>query len=57
MENNILLFGLPGGAEWIVIIVIVLLLIVSPILAIIYFLQAKSLRKENKKLLERLLKK
>ncbi len=57
MLNSVFLFSLPGGGEWIIILLIIVSLIVSPILAIVYYSQAKRLRIENKELLERLLDK
>jgi len=49
------LFSLPGGGEWFIIIFGLFFMIVAPVLAIIYYSEAKRLRKENKELLERLL--
>lgn len=57
MSNYIFLFSMPGGSEWILLIPIVLILIVCPVLAIIYYREAKRLRKENKELLGKLLEK
>ena len=57
MNCNIFLFSLPGGGELIILAIIAIGLIVSPILAIVYYSQAKRLRQENKELLERLLNK
>ncbi len=51
------LLSMPGGAEWIFIFILLLLLIIFPVLALVYFLQAKSLKKENKLLVQRLLEK
>lgn len=55
MTSNIFLFSMPGGGELIVLFLVVIPLIVSPILAIVYYSQAKRLRRENKELLEKLL--
>jgi hypothetical protein len=49
------LFSLPGGGEWLIIIFGLFFVIIAPILAIIYYSEAKRLRKENKELLEKLL--
>lgn len=54
MNTNFLL-SLPGGAEWLVLLVFILFVIVSPVLAIIYYLEAKKLRKENRELLNKIL--
>jgi len=56
MATNFL-FSLPGGGEWLVIIFGLLFIVIAPVLAIIYYSEAKRLRKENKELLERLLEK
>jgi uncharacterized membrane protein len=53
--SNVFLFSLPGGGEWLVILFGLLFLIISPVLAIVYYLEAKRLRKENKELMERLM--
>jgi len=53
--SNIFLFSLPGGGEWLLIIFALLFFIAAPVLAIIYYLEAKRLRRENKDLLEKLL--
>ena len=55
MTNNIFLFSMPGGGELIFLLVVVIPLLVSPVLAIVYYSQAKRLRRENKELLEKLL--
>jgi flagellar basal body-associated protein FliL len=55
MFNTNFLLSLPGGAEWIMIIIILLVLIACPVLAIVFYLQASRLRKENKELLAKLL--
>jgi uncharacterized membrane protein len=52
---TIFLFSLPGGGEWLIMIFGLFFMIVAPILAIIYYLEAKRLRKENKELVEKLL--
>jgi hypothetical protein len=49
------LFSLPGGGEWLMVIFGLLFIIVAPVLAIIYYSEAKRLRKENKELVEKLL--
>jgi len=49
------LFSLPGGGEWLLILFIIVFAIVSPVLAILYYLEAKRLRRENKDLVERLM--
>jgi flagellar basal body-associated protein FliL len=54
MFNTNFLLSLPGGAEWIMIIILLLVLIACPVLAIVFYLQASKLRKENKELLARL---
>ena len=54
MINTNFLLSLPGGAEWIMIIILLLVLIACPVLAIVFYLQASRLRKENKQLLARL---
>ena len=43
--TNILLLATPGGAEWILIIAVFGLLIM-PILAIVFYIQNRSLKKE-----------
>jgi preprotein translocase subunit YajC len=53
--NSSFLLSLPGGGEWMVLIVFFLFIIVSPVLAIMYYMEAKKLRKENKELLNKLL--
>ncbi|WP_462254124.1 hypothetical protein [Ferruginibacter sp.] len=55
MTNNILLFSMPGGGELIVLLFLGIFVIVSPILTIVYYSQAKRLRRENKELVEKLL--
>ena len=57
MLSTDLLFSMPGGGEWIFIILLLIFLIICPVLAIVYFLQTKSLKKENKVLLDKLLEK
>jgi hypothetical protein len=57
MFSTDFLLSLPGGAEWLFIIFLLVFLIICPVLAIVYFLQAKSLKKENKVLLDKLLEK
>ena len=54
MFNTNFLLSLPGGAEWLMIIILLLVLIACPVLAIVFYLQASRLRKENKELLARL---
>ena len=49
------LLSMPGGSEWIMIILFLVLLIVCPVLTIVFYLQVKRLRQENKELLTRLL--
>lgn len=51
------LLSLPGGGEWIMIVVVLFALIACPVLAIVFYLQAYRLRKENRELLARLLDK
>ncbi|MEI7734896.1 MAG: hypothetical protein WCI49_05490 [Ferruginibacter sp.] len=53
--NSSFLLSLPGGGEWMVLIVFFIFIIVSPVLAIMYFMEAKKLRIENKELLNKLL--
>jgi preprotein translocase subunit YajC len=53
--NSIFLLSLPGGGEWMVLILFFIFIIVSPVLAIIYYMEVKKLRKENKELLNKLL--
>ncbi len=53
--NCIFLLSLPGGGEWIMILLFLTFFIVSPILAIMYYMEAKKLRRENKELLNKLL--
>ncbi len=55
--SNIFLFSLPGGGEWIMIIFFLLFFIAAPVLAIIYYLEAKRLRRENKELIEKIIEK
>lgn len=55
MFNTIFLLSLPGGSEWILIIVVLLFLIICPVLAIVFYSQARNLRKENKELMMRLI--
>ena len=57
MINNTLLFSMPGGGELIFILIVILVLLVSPVLAIVYYSQAKRLGRENKELMEKLLDK
>ena len=57
MDHIIFLLSMPGGSEWIFIILLGLLLIICPILAIVYYSEAKRLRRENKELLMRLIDK
>lgn len=49
------LLSMPGGSEWIMIILFLVFLIVCPVLTIVFYLQVKRLRQENKELLTRLL--
>jgi preprotein translocase subunit YajC len=51
----IFLLSLPGGGEWIMIFLFFIFVIVSPVLAIMYYMETKKLRKENKELLDKLL--
>ena len=53
--NSSFLLSLPGGGEWMVLIVFFIFIVVSPVLAIMYFMEAKKLRIENKELLNKLL--
>ena len=53
--NNIFLLSPPGGGEWLIILFTLVFVIVAPVLAIIYYLEAKRLRRENKELVEKLL--
>jgi hypothetical protein len=46
---------MPGGGEWIVILFVMLFVLVSPVLAIVYYNEAKRLRRENKNLLDKLM--
>jgi len=55
MSSINFLLSMPGGSEWILIILFLVFLIICPVLAIVYYLQAKRLRQENKELLTRLL--
>jgi len=55
--STIFLFSLPGGGEWIIILFFLMFVIATPVLAIIYYLEAKRLRKENKELVEKLIEK
>jgi heme/copper-type cytochrome/quinol oxidase subunit 2 len=55
--NTIFLFSLPGGGEWLMILFTLIFVIVAPVLAIIYYSEAKRLRRENKELLEKLIEK
>ena len=57
MFNANFLLSMPGGAEWIFIIFLLLVLIICPILAIVFYLQTRRLRQENKELSARLLTK
>jgi hypothetical protein len=53
--TSIFLFSLPGGGEWIMILFFLIFFIAAPVLAIIYYMKAKRLRKENKELVQRLI--
>ena len=57
MFNANFLLSIPGGAEWIFIIFLLLVLIICPVLAIVFYLQTRRLRQENKELSARLLNK
>ena len=57
MFNANFLLSMPGGAEWIFIIFLLLVLIICPVLAIVFYLQTRRLRQENKELSARLLNK
>lgn len=57
MNYTIFLLSMPGGSEWIMIILLLSFLCISPVLAIVFYLQTKRLRIENKALLEKLLEK
>ncbi len=54
MFNFDFLLSLPGGAEWIIIILFLAIVFVCPVLAIVFYLQSKRLRKENIELVARL---
>ena len=43
-----LLFGMPGGSEWIVIIIVLLTSLLIPILAIVLYIKNRELRKQVK---------
>lgn len=53
--SNIFLFSMPGGGELILLIFLLFFFFIAPILAIVYYLEAKRLRRENKELLFRLM--
>lgn len=57
MFNTFFLLSMPGGSEWIIIILVLAFIIACPVLAIVFYLQTKRLRQENKELLARLLNK
>ena len=57
MFNINFLLSLPGGAERIIIILFLAFLIACPVLAIVFYLQLKRLKQENKVLMAKLLDK
>ena len=57
MNHHIFLLSMPGGAEWILVTLVILLLVILPVLAIVYFLMARRLQKENKELRDRIMEK
>jgi len=60
--KSILLFGMPGGTEWMAIFFALIFFITTPILAIVFYLRIRELKKqiselgeEKNALLEKLL--
>ncbi len=51
------LFSMPGGIEWLLLILVGFLFTVCPVLTVVFYLQVKRLKRENKHLLEKLLAK
>jgi len=54
MNTVSLLLSMPGGSEWLLILIFFAFVIVCPVLAIVYYMEAKRLRQENKMLREKL---
>ena len=50
--KSILLFGMPGASEWLVIIIAIIFFITMPILAIVFYLRIRELRKQISELTE-----
>lgn len=53
--STFFLFSLPGGGEWLIIVFALFFLLIAPVLAVVFYMEAKRLRRENKVLLEKLM--
>ena len=53
--STFFLFTMPGGGEWILIILFLVFLIAAPVVAIVYLMKARQLRKENKALQQKIM--
>ena len=47
MNSNILLLSMPGGSEWLILMIAIVFVIICPVLAIVYYMQAQGLKREN----------
>lgn len=54
MNNVTFLLSMPGGSEWLLVLIVLAVFIVAPVLAIVYYLETKRLRKENQELRNKL---
>lgn len=57
MFNVVFLLSMPGGTEWLILLFLIVFLITCPVLAIVFYLQTKRLRQQNKELTASLLDK
>ena len=50
MFNVVFLLSMPGGTEWLILLFLIVFLTTCPVLAIVFYLQTKRLRQQNKEL-------